>query len=88
MKVYESVKKSVTVMEMQKIQCNKCGITLKHLVDRKQMTMDEVVSIEHTFGYFSQHDGQNVKIDVCESCFFKFVESCKIPPTITTVAWA
>jgi hypothetical protein len=45
---------------MIKILCDKCTQEIKS---------ENVVKIQHTFGYSSPRDGDTVEIELCEDCF-------------------
>ena len=56
--------------------CNCCG--------RKIDTQDEdYIEIDHEFGYLARafNDGEEHQADVCESCYKKWVDTFKIPPS-------
>ena len=65
--------------EIKKIICNKCG--------RESPAVDGspregVFSIDYTWGYFSEKDGERHSFDLCESCYDELLASFQIPATI------
>jgi len=67
MKNYIDVEK--TIKEINYITCDKCD-TVVHDKDLE----NEIVSIAHTFGYGSNHDGTNISFDICEKCFMEIIK--------------
>ena len=59
------------------ILCNCCG--------KKLDSLDAcgVVSISRVLGYGSRYDGAYVEIDICPSCFDRFMDSMAIPPVLS-----
>ena len=43
---------------------------------------EEVLSVDHTWGYFSEKDGERHSFDLCESCYDKLLASFKIPADV------
>jgi len=74
-----------TVTEIQKViskvTCNGCG---------KDMTYPDPIGTEHgcvrgvsfmvAFGYGSEHDGEQVEVDLCDECVDKWLKSMVNPP--------
>lgn len=65
--------------EVAKIICNKCG---KEISVINGHFKEEVLGVEHTWGYFSGKDGEKHVFDLCESCYDEFVTSFEIPVEI------
>lgn len=42
----------------------------------------DYLRIEKSWGYFSNKDGNIIKINICEECYDEMVESFLIPPTV------
>lgn len=59
------------------ILCNCCG--------KKLDSLDAcgAVSISRILGYGSKYDGAYVEIDICPSCFDRFMDSMAIPPVLS-----
>lgn len=61
-----------------KIICNQCGrvICCQDELDEKAF-----LSIEKVWGYFSdQKDGEKHAIDLCETCYDKWIKGFACPP--------
>ena len=52
--------------EISKIICNQCGREISVINGRPEK---EVLCVEHTWGYFSEKDGENHRFDLCEECY-------------------
>ena len=61
----------------EKIFCNICG---KETKKDKFGYYEDYVDISKVWGYNSNKDGQETRIDICEECFDKIIENCKIKP--------
>lgn len=57
-------------------KCNVCGRTLNI---QNGLVIDEFISLELKWGYFSNKDGQIHKFDICQSCYDEMVSKFKIP---------
>ncbi len=64
---------------VKKIICNQCG---KELNMRKDLLMEECVSVNQIWGYFSRKDGENHSFDLCEDCYDKLVKGFVLPVTV------
>ena len=42
----------------------------------------DYLRIEKSWGYFSNKDGNIIKINICEECYDEMVENFLIPPTV------
>lgn len=67
------------VMEIEKIICNQCGKEIP-MVNRR--LAKGVCSIRQTWGYGADKDGETHSIELCESCYDKWVKGFQVPPTI------
>ncbi|HAX52997.1 hypothetical protein [Muricomes intestini] len=65
--------------EVKKIICNKCGKEIPVVNGRAE---EGVFSVDYTWGYFSEKDGEKHSFDLCESCYNKMLVSFKIPVEI------
>ena len=74
MKTYKIVKLPQYCVDT--VVCNCCGETLS--------SQDEIIEISHDFGYYAKkfYDGQQHKGDICEECYFKWVETFEHTPEI------
>ena len=64
-------------MQGKMIYCNKCSrlICMEECVEKA-----DYLKIEKNWGYFSNKDGMNHKINICEACYDEMVKSFQIPP--------
>jgi len=58
-----------TVVELNYTTCDKCG-----LVVQEKDFENEIVNIEHTFGFGSKQDGTKISFDLCEACFMEMIK--------------
>ena len=65
--------------EIKKIICNKCGRQIKVVNGRPE---EGVFSVDHTWGYFSEKDGERHSFDLCESCYDELLKTFLIPAEI------
>ena len=65
--------------EIGGIICNQCGKEIRVVNGRPE---GEVLSVDHTWGYFSEKDGERHSFDLCESCYDKLLASFKIPADV------
>ncbi|MBR5127230.1 MAG: hypothetical protein IKU69_02265 [Roseburia sp.] len=64
-------------MQGKMIYCNKCGrpICMEECVEKA-----DYLKIEKNWGYFSNKDGMNQKINICEECYDEMIKGFRIPP--------
>ena len=62
--------------EVKKIICNKCG---KEIPVVNGHAEEGILSVDHTWGYFSNKDGERHSFDLCESCYDELLASFQIP---------
>lgn len=67
------IKKKEKVRAMATI-CNICGKVLTKCEEKNHVKINQVM------GYGSQFDGDRVDMDICNKCFDKLIERCKIDP--------
>lgn len=77
MRRYQEKKKEIK--EVQKIVCNKCG---KEIAVSNGCEQSGVFSVDHTWGYFSEKDGERHCFDLCEKCYDELLNSFLIPAEI------
>ena len=58
------------------IICNKCG----KVMDACDMQME--FHVRKILGYGSEHDGDEIELDLCCACVDELVNSCSISPII------
>ena len=61
---------------LQRMICNACG---KKLAVRQGIVLEGAISIDHTWDYFSEKDGQVDHFDLCEECYDQLTATFKIP---------
>lgn len=79
MKELNEIVTNRTVIKIQKITCNICGEEIK-LNDFGYF--NDYLSIEKRWGYGSKYDNEVHKIDICESCYDKFMNTLAIEAEI------
>ena len=52
--------------QLERMICNACG---KKLAVRQGIVLEGAISIDHTWDYFSEKDGQVDHFDLCEECY-------------------
>lgn len=70
--------KKKTVKTVDKILCDCCGESCTKEVPTTKSSFDhEYATIEATWGYFSNQDGTQYSIEICENCFNEVLEFVK-----------
>ncbi len=69
MRTYKTI--SVKKQEIEEIYCNVCG---KPIQKNNHGYFEDHLHIEKTWGYNSKYDGETHHIDVCQSCYEKWVK--------------
>ena len=64
------------IKEIKKIICNKCGKEIPVINGRAE---EGVFSVDHTWGYFSDKDGEKHMFDLCETCYDEWIRTFQIP---------
>lgn len=64
---------------VEKIYCNLCG---KEICVENGIVREGVLSVDMSWGYFSEKDGQVHSFDLCEECYDKLVKNFVLPPEI------
>ena len=62
--------------QSERMICNACG---KKLAVRQGIVLEGAISIDHTWDYFSEKDGQVDHFDLCEECYDQLTATFKIP---------
>lgn len=65
--------------EIKKIICNKCG---REIPASGGHAVKGVFSVDYTWGYFSDKDGERHSFDLCESCYDELLRTFLIPAEI------
>lgn len=61
--------------QLDRVVCNCCG---KKLVVKDGTVREGVVSINHTWDFFSEKDGEVHHIDICEDCYDDWINQFKV----------
>ncbi len=62
--------------ELVSVICNCCG---RKIMAENGILKEESIQIKHTFGYFSEKDGQTEEFDLCEECYYKITGKFCVP---------
>lgn len=73
MKTYK--KKTVKVTD--KIYCDSCGDCCSKGTDNNPVLDHEYAELSATWGYFSDQDGMQYDIQICETCFNEVIDFLK-----------
>lgn len=68
--------KEIKTKEIEKIICNKCG---KEIDVKNGMLLEDVLSVEKRWGYFSEKDNRLDRFDLCEQCYDEIIASFSVP---------
>ncbi|MBU9726409.1 hypothetical protein [Diplocloster modestus] len=71
--------KEKRTFSVEKIYCNMCG---KEMTVVNGVIREGVLSVDKSWGYFSDKDGQVHSFDLCEECYDKFIGKFQIPVEI------
>ncbi len=63
-----------------RIFCNMCG---REIEFRKNIQVEEVLSVKKKWGYFSGQDGVQYEFDLCEACCAELIKQFRIPAVQT-----
>lgn len=74
------MKKQINAMKKTEIHvyCNVCGRELEHKGD---ILLEDYIQITKQWGYFSEHDLELHKFNICEHCYNEMQKHFKIPVT-------
>lgn len=72
MREYTNGKKAV----ITKIVCNQCG---KELKIENEIVLEDRLSVDKSWGYFSEKDGILHSFDLCEKCYDNLIKGFIIP---------
>lgn len=62
-----------------KVYCNCCGKEILVKEDT-QIALEDYVTIDKNWGYFSNKDGIRQKMNICEACFDAWVSNFALAP--------
>ena len=71
--------KNYKTRELQQVVCNMCGKTMKV---NKGILEEGVFHAEMPWGYFSEKDGEVHSLDLCESCYDKWIKDFAVEVTV------
>lgn len=63
--------------ELEKVLCNQCK---KELRVENGIVKEGCFSVQYSFDYFSQKDGEKHKFDICECCYDQWTKQFFLPP--------
>ena len=69
--------------QLEKIICNCCK---KEIKPENNIWKEDFISIDKKWGYFSNKDGENHHLDLCESCYEKWISNMQIAVTVVDEA--
>lgn len=75
MRAYTEGKKA----ELVKVVCNGCK---RELRVKNQIALDDWLSVDKTWGYFSGKDGTVHSFDLCEECYDRLIKGFALPVTV------
>lgn len=62
-----------------KVYCNCCKKQIQ-MKENTQIALEDYVTIDKNWGYFSNKDGIRQKMNICESCFDAWTATFAMPP--------
>lgn len=62
--------------------CNVCGRELEHHGD---ILLEDYIQVTKQWGYFSEHDLELHKFNICEHCYNELEQKFKLPVTVGKV---
>ena len=68
--------------DTRKIRCTGEDCHEKVQFVLQNVAREGVLAVEHTWGYFSEKDGEIHSFDLCEQCYDHLTAQFKIPPAI------
>lgn len=79
MRQYHHIKKTEEIKEISKMICNQCGKEIP-VVDGQ--AREGVFSVDYSWGYFSDKDGERHSFELCEECYDTMLKGFHIPAEI------
>lgn len=79
MRQYRHIQKTEEFKVINKIICNQCG---KEIPVVNGQAQEGVFSVDYTWGYFSEKDGERHSFELCEKCYDALLNSFHIPAEI------
>ena len=79
MRQYRHIQKTEEIRKVEKIICNQCG---KEIPVVNGQAQEGVFSVDYTWGYFSEKDGERHSFELCEDCYDAMLKHFHIPAEI------
>lgn len=79
MRQYHHIQKTEEIKEINKIICNQCG---KEIPVVNGQAQEGVFSVDYSWGYFSEKDGERHSFELCEKCYDAMLKGFHIPAEI------
>lgn len=79
MRQYRHIQKTQEIRKIEKIICNQCG---KEIPVVNGQAQEGVFSVDYTWGYFSEKDGERHSFELCEDCYDTMLKRFHIPAEI------
>lgn len=73
------IKGTKEIKEISKMVCNHCGKEIPVINGQAQ---EGVFSVDYTWGYFSEKDGERHSFELCETCYDALLKEFRIPAQI------
>jgi len=64
------------------VVCNLCGRELKH---HGEVLLEDYIQVTKQWGYFSEHDLELHRFNICENCYNTLEKSFKVPVSVGKV---
>ena len=61
--------KQITIRDLSLVSCDIC----KEADAPNKIFVDNMLSLEYTFGYGSRHDGETWELDLCQNCVEQYL---------------
>ena len=65
--------------QLETVICNCCG---KKLIVDAGIVREGVISVDHTWDFFSEKDGEIHHWDLCETCYDEWISQFQIAPDV------
>ncbi|MDR1560720.1 MAG: hypothetical protein LBS84_13725 [Clostridiales bacterium] len=76
MRIYNTVQ--TETQEVESVTCNKCGKPIKK---EPYGYWDTFISVEKTWAYGTEWDGETHSFDLCEHCYRELIAQFAVPVT-------
>lgn len=65
--------------QIETVVCNCCG---KKVIVSEGIVREGILSVSHTWDFFSEKDGEVHCFDLCEECYDTIIQDFKIPVVV------